>query len=91
MIIMFQTVIGIFNHNADAQNAVERLVNSGFDRGLIDVSLNKCDESSDGLPGVAIGDEMESDRIETFFKAAFPEESDTYRYLAVGRNRPANL
>src|SRR6476660_9019423 len=37
---MTQTVIAFFDNSSDAQNAVEELINNGFSRDNIDISLN---------------------------------------------------
>ena len=84
---MQQTVIGVFDQNSDAQNAVERLVNSGFDRGLIDISHGRITAAKPD--GLAMDDETDSERITSFFQAAFSEEAETYKYMAAARDGAA--
>jgi hypothetical protein len=89
--IMVQTVIGIFENTSDAENAVERLVNSGYDRGLIDVARNESSGNSqpESAAGTGIDDETRSDRIANFFGALFNDENETYKYSAIARDAAA--
>jgi hypothetical protein len=89
--VMIQTVIGIFDIADQAQNAVNRLMKSGFDRGLIDVSVN---ETKDGEPSrgkTKEPGEKADDRVSKFFHALFDDEADAYRYLAVANNAASIL
>jgi hypothetical protein len=89
--IMIRTVIGIFENTGDAENAVERLVNSGYDRGLIDVARNSSavEDQTQSAAGTCIDDETKSDRITNFFGALFDDENETYKYSAIARDAAA--
>lgn len=78
---MTQTVIGIFNNRADADQAVERLTSSGFERNEIDISsgagvADTRDESTDDGLG---------DKINRFFNNLFDSEDESSRYTTRAR------
>jgi uncharacterized protein (TIGR02271 family) len=86
---MAQTVIGMFDNAAEAQQAVERLTSKGFSRGSIDVS-NNASSSSDssysnttGSSSYSDNDRHEEGGITKFFKSLFgDDDSDKYENVA---------
>jgi stress response protein YsnF len=86
---MSQTVIGIFDNAAEAQTAVERLTNSGFDRSMIDLSIN--DSTSTTSARTSVDDDRDrdnmsfGDRVSRFFKSLFDEEDERTKYAEVAR------
>jgi stress response protein YsnF len=87
---MSQTVIGIFDNAAEAQTAVERLASSGFDRGMIDLSIN--DSTSTTTTTRTSSDDMRDrddmsfgDRVSRFFKSLFDDDDDRTKYEEVAR------
>jgi hypothetical protein len=88
---MVQTVIGIFDRVADADNAVERLTNSGFDRGLIDLSINKTEPSADRklTEDLPPDDDAFGERVNVFFRSLFPDESEIEKFSSVARTGEA--
>jgi uncharacterized protein (TIGR02271 family) len=89
---MAQTVIGIFNSESEAQNAVSKLVNDGFNRDYIDISSNS-DSYSDSLEykdrDYDGRDRNESfgDKVSRFFSNLFDGDDDNVkRYTEVAKN-----
>lgn len=75
---MKQTVVGIFDKQKEAQNAVERLVNDGFSRGVIDV--HPAHEAAGGS-----AERNRGDHVGNFFSNLFgsnKEEAQTYSDVA---------
>jgi len=75
---MRQTVIGLFNKSSDAQDAVQRLLSSGFSNNNVDISLSTAGTSS-GSTNFNLDndahDEHESG-ISRFFKNLFGDDDD---------------
>jgi len=89
---MAQTVIGIFNSESEAQNAVSKLVNDGFNRDYIDISSNP-DSYSDALEykdrDYEGRDRNESfgDKVSRFFSNLFDDDDDNAkRYSEVAKS-----
>ncbi len=84
---MAQTVIGIFDKNSNAQDAVEALVNKGFDRSNIDMSAGGKTSTGTAKNFNLDNDDQESG-ISKFFKNLFGDndaEADRYNsYAAKG-------
>jgi|GEM_PF-3044189 len=84
---MAQTVIGIFDHVAEADNALERLTNSGFDRGLIDLSINKTgaererNVSEEELPD----EDAFGERVNLFFRSLFRDKQELDKFSSAAR------
>jgi len=77
---MAQTVIGIFNNEADAQKAVQQLENDGFNRNNIDISYNSYNNRED----VNAYDESKEndsfgDKVNRFFSNLFGDDDDNTR------------
>jgi len=87
---MAQTVIGIFDNAREAQDAVEALVNRGFTRDNIDLSLSSTTEGSTTTTGSysRTDDDHDSGGIGGFFRSLFGDDDDnrerTQRYTEVG-------
>jgi stress response protein YsnF len=83
---MTQTVVGIFDTANEAQNAVERLTNSGFDRGLIDVSINNTDTRTERqVADDDRDDDSFGERVSRFFRSLFDSDEETEKYSRVAR------
>ncbi len=79
---MSHTVVGVFNNADEAKNAVDQLVNTGFDRSNIDYA-------SGSASGYDAGDETRDDNesgISRFFKNLFNDNDESDRYARVARN-----
>lgn len=80
---MTQTVIGIFNGEDDAKNAVQKLRSNGF----LDANVDASNESI--LRGDSTNDRNEDDslgdRIERFFKNLFDDDEESTKYTAAAR------
>lgn len=76
---MAQTVIGIFDNQSEAQNAVEQLVDNGFSRSSIDVSAQDASTTTDTTETKRDND----DSISGFFKSLFSSDDDVDRYSTV--------
>src|SRR5881398_2522222 len=99
---MRQTVIGLFNKSADAQQAVQRLLSNGFTNDNVDISLGTTSATTSntiGNTGSTTGntnfdlddddrDEHESG-ISRFFKNLFGDDDDTdvNRYSKASRGK----
>lgn len=88
---MAQTVIGIFDNAREAQDAVEALINRGFTRDNIDLSLSTATESSTTTTTGTYNrddDDRDSGGIGGFFRSLFGDDDDdrerTRRYTEVG-------
>lgn len=72
---MAQTVIGMFDNTSEAQQAVEQLVNNGFDRNDIDVSAQSSTDnltsSTDNVRSTTNTHHEEEDGISRFFNNLF--------------------
>jgi stress response protein YsnF len=82
---MAQTVIGIFDDNSTARNAVERLTQLGFDRTDIDLSAPGHSDAYDNTKPI---DRVEDDnsfgeRVSRFFQNLFDDDDDTRKYSTV--------
>src|SRR5688500_54218 len=82
---MAQTVIGIFNSEAEAQKAVQQLENDGFNRSYIDISHNTYNSS--GREDVNAYDESREndsfgDKVNRFFSNLFGDDDDNTRNYA---------
>lgn len=88
---MLRTVLGIFNSVNEANRAVERLLNSGFDRGLIDVAINDRhhDEGQSGIKGHGFPDGQVSERLHAFFSSLFDDQFESSGYAAVAAKSAA--
>lgn len=80
---MAHTVVGIFDTASEAQNAVEELVENGFDRQNIDITYSKAQDGStewneDENTGF-------SDSISNFFKSLFNGKDEAYKYTEVAK------
>jgi len=73
---MSQTVIALFDKSSEAQNAVEKLVNNGFLRDNINISLN----TTDNMAATRTTDSEYTDTNEKgiggFFRSLFREDDD---------------
>ncbi len=81
---MAQTVVGIFDKNSNAQNAVETLVSKGFDRSNIDMSAGGKTAAGTTRDFNLDNNEQESG-ISKFFKNLFGDndaEADRYNSYA---------
>ena len=81
---MAQTVVGIFDKNSNAQDAVEALVNKGFDRSNIDMSAGGKTSTGTAKNFNLDNDDHESG-ISRFFKNLFGDndaEADRYNSYA---------
>jgi len=80
---MAQTVVGFFDEVAQAQRAVEKLVDNGIDRSRIDVSSG-TDQGTTTTSGTRSSSEHENG-ITRFFKNLFGDDNDEAdRYSRVG-------
>ncbi|HYJ63007.1 MAG TPA: YsnF/AvaK domain-containing protein [Parafilimonas sp.] len=80
---MSHIVVGIFNNADEAKNAVDKLVNSGFDRSNVDYA-----RGSDS--GYYTDDENRNDNesgISRFFKDLFDNKDESNRYTRVAKDR----
>jgi stress response protein YsnF len=85
---MEKTVIAIFNYSADAQEAVNRLLNEGLTRDNIDVSYNTANETQENKEyGATYKQDNNESGISRFFKSLFgnDDEADVYTKVA-GKN-----
>jgi len=99
---MRQTVIGLFNKSADAQQAVQRLLSNGFTNDNVDISLGTTSDTTGSTIGNTNSttgntnfnlddddrDEHESG-ISRFFKNLFGDDDDTdvNRYSKASRGK----
>jgi len=95
---MRQTVIGLFNKSADAQQAVQRLLSNGFTNDNVDISLSTTSGTTAGTTSSTTGstnfdldnddrDEHESG-ISRFFKNLFgDDDNDADRYSKASRGK----
>jgi len=80
---MRQTVIGLFNKSADAQQAVQRLLSKGFTNANVDISLGTTNATTSSTTGSTNFDLDDNDRdehesgISRFFKNLFGDNDDT--------------
>src|SRR6476659_6788203 len=85
---MQKTVIAIFNYSAEAQEAVNRLVNEGLTRDNIDVSYGNAGDTP-GNKEYGTNDKQDNNEssISRFFKSLFgdDDEADVYTKVA-GKN-----
>ena len=85
---MEKTVIAIFNYSAEAQEAVNRLVNEGLTRDNIDVSYGNAGDTP-GNKEYGTNDKQDNNEssISRFFKSLFgdDDEADVYTKVA-GKN-----
>ena len=79
---MAQTVIGIFQKNAEAQNAFSRLVANGVDRANINMALPDESESRGDITDVK---NTLGSRIGIFFRNIFADTDEALRYAAVAQ------
>ncbi|MBC8054054.1 MAG: DUF2382 domain-containing protein [Sphingobacteriaceae bacterium] len=81
---MSQTVIGIFENENEAQQAVQKLVNQGFNREDVDIaSRNSSQATSDSTNN---DDEGFGSSISNFFSSLFGSDDDrTSRYSEVAK------
>jgi stress response protein YsnF len=80
---MSHVVVGIFNNADEAKNAVDKLVNSGFDRNNIDYA-----RGSDS--GYYTNDENRNNNesgVSRFFKDLFDNKDESDRYARVAKDR----
>src|SRR3954469_6485276 len=96
---MRQTVIGLFNKSADAQQAVQRLLSNGFTNDNVDISLSTTSGTTAGTTSSTTGstnfDLDDNDRnehesgISRFFKNLFGDDDDdnTTRYSTASRGK----
>lgn len=75
---MAQTVIGMFDTSAEAQQAVQNLVSQGISRSNIDVSSSGSQSSS-----YAGEERKEEGGIANFFKNLFSDDDDSEKYAKV--------
>jgi uncharacterized protein (TIGR02271 family) len=84
--IMRQTVIGLFNKSADAQEAVQRLLSNGFTNDNVDISLSTTGNTTGSTNFNLDKDDRDYDRnynsdehesgISRFFKNLFGDDDD---------------
>lgn len=80
---MAQTVIGIFDNESEAQNAIQHLVSNGFTRSNIDLSSGSANASTSTS---ASSSKHDDDSIGGFFRSLFGSDNDDAdRYTTVGR------
>ncbi|MDJ1467786.1 hypothetical protein [Xanthocytophaga flava] len=81
---MAHTVVGIFDTASEAQNAVEELVENGFDRHNIDISYgSEQNSSSDWSENENTGF---GETVSNFFKSLFNGKDEAYKYSEVAKN-----
>ena len=80
---MSHTVVGLFKDSDEARNAVEKLVDDGFERSSIDCSVSHTGSTSD-----ATTDRRDHESgIEKFFRNLFGDDDDqTEKYSKAGRS-----
>src|SRR6476620_5940293 len=86
---MRQTVIGLFNKSADAQEAVQRLLSNGFTNDNVDISLSTTGNTTGSTNFNLDRDDRDSDRnynsdehdsgISRFFKNLFGADAEASR------------
>ena len=78
---MKQTVIGLFSKPSQAQEAVDHLVNNGFDKSEVDLSLGSSSDAVTGNQNFNLGTHNNSDQqdsgITRFFKNLFGSDDTT--------------
>src|SRR6476660_8617415 len=82
---MEKKVLAIFNYSADAQEAVNRLVNDGLTRDNIDVSYGKAGDTQGNKEyGTNYKQDHNESGISRFFKSLFgnDDEADVYTQVA---------
>ena len=79
---MSHTVVGIFNNADEARNAIEQLVNRGFDRSDVDYAAGSV--SGDYPDDVNRNDNENG--ITRFFKNLFDDKDERERYTRVAKN-----
>jgi len=78
---MSQTVVGIFNNANEARNAVDQLLNDGFDERNVDYARGSA---SDTYTSDENGNDNESG-ISRFFKNLFGDDDESDRYSRVAK------
>ncbi len=78
---MSQTVIGIFNSAADAQTAVNQLLNRGFSNEDVDLKSNT---STDSVTGTSSANTNEGG-VSKFFKNLFSNDDESMRYTTAAQ------
>jgi len=81
---MSQTVIGIFDYTSEAQEAVNHLVNNGYNRENVDISSRSA-ETEDTSISTNSNQDHHDGSIGGFFSNLFGAGDDADRYTEVGR------
>lgn len=77
---MRQTVVGIFDSESEAQNAIQKLINDGFTHDNIDISDNMGNYQNQNYQNKSVDkDEDFGDKISNFFSDLFGNDNDTVR------------
>jgi uncharacterized protein (TIGR02271 family) len=83
---MRQTIIGIFDSAAEANNAVERLTANGYDRDMIDVSINNRTSTDEVVSRDRTDDDDTfGEKVSRFFRNLFDDDDETNKYTDVAR------
>jgi stress response protein YsnF len=82
---MASTVVGFFDSNEEAQNAVEQLIDQGFDRSDVDISSGANAATMQATTDGNTNNEENQSGISKFFKNLFGNDDDEAdRYTTVG-------
>jgi len=81
---MSQTVIGIFDYTSEAQEAVNHLVNNGYNRENVDISSRSAETEGASISTNSNQDHHDGS-IGGFFSNLFGAGDDADRYTEVGR------
>jgi len=81
---MSQTVVALFNNSTEAQEAVDTLVNQGFQRTEIDIS--RSNTNAEGYTDDSNKDTNESG-ISRFFNSLFGDNNEADRYTKVAQKK----
>lgn len=83
---MANTVIGLFDSATEAQQAIQALINQGFDRDRIDISANNTSTATDSTSTSTYNNADAGDRVGGFFSSLFGSDNDDYNnYSEVAR------
>ncbi|MBC7795598.1 MAG: YsnF/AvaK domain-containing protein [Pyrinomonadaceae bacterium] len=84
---MAQTVVGLFDTKAEAQNAVDDLLKNGFTQDQIDVTTEHLNDANTTTTTNQNTDQNIGDSISNFFSSLFGDDDDTTnRYNKVARD-----
>lgn len=89
--VMVQTVVGVFDTASEAEQAVEELVENGFDRQSIDIASGQMDDDGNLELSGEESSWKEDDHttfgesVSNFFKSLFNGKDESYKYSEVAR------